>query len=255
MAFFKSSNPALKESTFQGTIFEGVSTGEEMTIRGTANKFGFLFLMMMGSCVFAWSQFYKGSNPMPLVWTGIIGGLIVALIITFKKQWSPYLAPAYALLEGLFVGSISALYDYAYKETYPGIVMQAVSLTLLVTLVMYLCYRFRIIKVTEKFKSVIVVATSAIMIFYLIKLVAVNLLGFSSFGAFTNASTPLGIGFSLVVVCLAALFLLLDFDLIEKGVEAKAPKYMEWYGAFALLVTLVWLYLEILRLLSKLKDR
>lgn len=255
MAFFKSSNPALKESTFQGTIFEGVSTGEEMTIKGTANKFGFLFLMMIGTCVFSWSQFYKGNDPMPLMITGIIGGLVIALIISFKKQWSPYLAPAYALFEGLFVGSVSAMYDYVNKEKYPGLVMQAVALTLLVTLVMYLLYRFRIIRVTQKFKAVILVATAAIMLFYLAKFFTYLIIGPNSFGAFTNASTPLGIGFSVFVVCLASLFLLLDFDLIEKGVEARAPKYMEWYSAFALLVTLVWLYLEILRLLSKLKNR
>jgi len=254
MALFKSGNPTLRETAFEGTILQGITTGEEMTVRGTMNKFGFIFLMMLGTCLFSWSQFYKGVNPMPMVLTGVIGGLVVALIITFKKQWSPYLAPAFGLLQGLFVGAISAMYDYAFKTSYPGIVMQAVGLTLIVAMVMFVLYQTRIIRVTDKFRSVITIATISIGVFYLIKWIASLAFG-TTIGAFTNASTPLGIGFSVVVVCLAALNLLLDFDMIEKGVEAKAPKYMEWYGAFGLLVTLVWLYLEILRLLSKLKDR
>ncbi len=254
MALFKSGNPTLKETAFEGTILQGITTGEEMTVRGTMNKFGFLFLMMMGTCFVAWGQFYKGSNPMPLMLIGVFGGLALALVMGFKKQWSPYLAPAFALLEGLFVGSVSAYYDYAFKTSYPGIVMQAVGLTLIVTMVMYVLYQTRIIRVTNQFRSIIAIATISLAVFYLIQWIASLAFGFT-IGAFTNASTPLGIGFSVVVVCLAALNLLLDFDMIEKGVEAKAPKYMEWYGAFGLLVTLVWLYLEILRLLSKLKDR
>jgi uncharacterized YccA/Bax inhibitor family protein len=252
MAFFKSSNPALKESTYDGTIFQGITSGQEMTIKGTANKFGFLFLMMMGSTLFSWSQFYKGVNPMPMMLIGVFGGLAIALIMGFKKQWSPYLAPAYALLEGLFVGSVSAYYDYVNQEKYPGLVMQAVTLTLAVALVMFFIYRYRIIKVTERFKSVIIIATAALMLFYLAQWICSLAFNYT-LGAFTNAATPMGIGFSVIVVCLAALFLLIDFDMIEKGVEAKAPKFMEWYSAFALLVTLIWLYLEILRLLSKLR--
>lgn len=254
MALFKSGNPTLKETAFQGTILQGITIGEEMTIRGTMNKFGFLFLMMMGTTLLSWSQFYKGSNPMPLMLTGMIGGLVLALVMAFKKPLSPYLAPAFALFEGLFVGSISAWYDYAFRTSYPGIVMQAVGLTLIVALVMFVLYQTRIIRVTNKFRAIITIATISLAVFYLIQWIASLAFGFT-IGAFTNASTPLGIGFSVVVVCLAALNLLLDFDMIEKGAEAKAPKYMEWYGAFGLLVTLVWLYLEILRLLSKLKDR
>jgi uncharacterized YccA/Bax inhibitor family protein len=254
MALFKSGNPALKESAFTGTILQGITTGEEMTVRGTMNKFGFLFLMMMGSTLFSWSQFYKGSDPMPLLLIGVFGGLAIALVMAFKKQWSPYLAPAYALLEGLFVGSVSAYYDYAFRTKYPGIVMQAVGLTLIVTLVMYVLYQTRVIRVTNKFRSVVTIATISIALFYLVQWIAFSIFG-ATIAAFTNASTPLGIGFSVLVVCLAALNLLLDFDMIEKGVEAKAPKYMEWYGAFGLLVTLVWLYLEILRLLAKLNRR
>ena len=246
MALFKSSNPALQEKSFQGTIFEGISTGQEMTVRGTMNKFGFLLLMMIGSTVFSWDQFNKGSNPLPLMMIGVFGGLVLAFVMIFKKSWSPYIAPAYAILEGLFVGSVSAYYDYVY----PGLPMQAVALTLLVTLVMFLIYRYRIIKVTGKFRMVIVIATAAIGVFYLVQWITYLAMG-SPIGSFTNAATPLGIGFSIVVVCLAALNLLLNFDTIEKGVELKASKYMEWYCAFGLLVTIVWLYLEILRLLSK----
>jgi uncharacterized YccA/Bax inhibitor family protein len=249
MALFeKSGNPALQEKTFQGTIFQGMTTGQEMTIRGTMNKFGVLFMLMLASTAFAWTQFYKGSNPMPLMWASVIGILVLSLVMYFKKEWSPVLAPAYAIALGLMVGSVSAYYAYVYE----GLVMQAVGLTLIVALVMFALYYTRVIKVTQKFKSVVIVATAAIMIFYLLKWV------FFAFGvtlgAFTNASTPLGIGFSVFVVVLAALNLLLDFDMIEKGAEMKVPKYMEWFCAGALLFTLVWLYLEILRLLGKLKN-
>jgi uncharacterized YccA/Bax inhibitor family protein len=254
MALFKSGNPTLKQSTYEGTIFQGMTAGEEMTIKGTMNKFGFLFLMMMGTTLFSWTNFYRGGDPMPYMLAGVFGGLALAIVMGFKKQWAPYLAPAYALLEGLFVGSVSAYYDYAFKDSYPGIIMQAVALTLVVTLVMYLLYRYKIIKVTKQLRAVVVIATISLAVFYLVQWIGSLAFGVT-IGAFTNASTPLGIGFSVVVVCLAALFLLLDFDMIEKGVEMKAPKFMEWYSAFALLVTLVWLYLEILRLLSKLSKR
>ena len=254
MALFKSGNPTLQEKTYQGTIFQGISTGQEMTVNGTMNKFGFLFLMMIGSTLFSWSQYYKGSDPMPLMLLGVFGGLALAIVMMIKKQWSPYIAPAYAILEGLFVGSVSAYFDDTFKKTYPGLVMQAVALTLVVTLVMYLIYRYKIIRVTEKFKSVIIIATISVGVFYLIQWVA-SLAFHTQIGAFTNAATPMGIGFSVLVVCLAALNLLLNFDMIEKGVEMKAAKYMEWYSAFGLLVTIVWLYLEILRLLSKLNSR
>jgi uncharacterized YccA/Bax inhibitor family protein len=253
MAFFNSSNPVLKESTFNGTIFQGMTVDKEMTIKGTANKFLILLVLMLGTTIFSWNWFYAGNNPLPLMITGVIGCLILGLLMSFKTQSSPYLAPAYALLKGLLVGSVSAYYDFINQEKYPGLVMQAVALTLLVAFVMYLLYINRIIKVTQRFRSVIIIATSAIFLFYLIKWIAFLAFGNTTFGAFTNAATPLGIGFSILVVCLAALFLLIDFDMIEKGVESKAPKFMEWYGAFALLVTLVWLYLEILRLLSKLR--
>ena len=187
---------------------------------------------------------------MPLMLTGVFGGLGLAIFMAFKKQWSAYIAPAYAILEGLFVGSVSAMYNY----TYPGLPVQAVALTLLVTLVMFLLYRYRIIKVTQKFRSVIIVATAAVAIFYLIQWLTFSFGGHAVASSLTSTNTPLSIGFSILVTALAALNLLLNFDTIEKGVELRAAKYMEWYSAFGLLVTIVWLYLEILRLLSKFKD-
>ncbi|HLG41711.1 MAG TPA: Bax inhibitor-1/YccA family protein, partial [Chitinophagaceae bacterium] len=138
MALFKSSNPTLQEKSYEGTIFQGISAGQEMTVKGTMNKLGFLILMMIGSTVFSWSEFNKGNDPLPFMLVGVFGGLALAIVMMFKKSWSPYIAPAYALLEGLFVGSVSAYFDYAY----PGLPMQAVALTLLVTLVMYLIYRY-----------------------------------------------------------------------------------------------------------------
>jgi uncharacterized YccA/Bax inhibitor family protein len=174
------------------------------------------------------------------------------MVIIFKKEWAPYLAPAYALMEGLFLGSVSAIYNYAFAEKAPDIVMNAVGLTFGTAIAMYLLYSFKIIKATERFKSIIMTATAGIAIFYLIAIV----LGF--FGvhmAFLHEGSLMGIGFSLVVVAIAALNLILDFDMIEQASAAGAPKSMEWYGAFGLMVTIVWLYLEILRLLSKLSDR
>lgn len=251
MALFKSGNPTLQEKTYEGTIFQGISTGNEMTVNGTMNKFGVLIALMIASTIFSWTQYYQGGDPMPLMLVGVFGGLALALVMAFKKQWSSFLAPVYAILEGLFVGSVSAFFDDAYKTKYPGLVMQAVALTLVVTLVMFLIYRYRIIKVTDKLRSVITIATICVGVFYLIQWIAFSIFH-TQVGAFTNAATPLGIGFSILVVCLAAFNLLLNFDMIEKGVEMKAAKYMEWYSAFGLLVTVVWLYLEILRLLSKL---
>lgn len=247
MSIFKSSNPTLQEKSFEGTSYEGLHDGEAMTVNGTLNKFGVLMALMLASTLFAWNQFEKGSDPKPFMLIGVFGGLAIAIVMMFKKQWAQYLAPAYAILEGLFVGAVSAMYDFIY----PGLPMQAVALTLLVTLIMFLVYRFRIIKVTAKLRMVIVIATAAIAIFYLLQWITYLIMG-SPIGSFTNAATPLGIGFSILVVGLAAFNLLLNFDTIEKGVELRAAKYMEWYSAFGLLVTIVWLYLEILRLLSKL---
>ena len=253
MALFKSGNPTLSEKRFKDTVLDQVVTHENaMTVRGTLNKFGFLFLMVMGTAFYSWKEFAGGGNVQPLIWIGALGGLVVAVVIMFKKEWSPYLAPAYALLEGLFVGAISAYYNAAFAEKAPNLIINAVGLTFGVAIAMYLLYSFRIIKATEKFRAIIITATAGIAIFYLLTLV---LRAFGLDIAFLHEGSAMGIGFSLFVVAIAALNLILDFDMIEKGSELGAPKYMEWYSAFGLLVTIVWLYLEILRLLSKLNSR
>ena len=254
MNLFKSGNPALSEKVFKGISSSSMSTNyaESMTLRGTLNKFGFMLLMLLGSAFYSWKEFTDGGNVTPLIWIGLIGGLVVALVITFKKEWAPYLAPAYGLLEGLFLGAISAYYNEAFATKAPGIVMNAVGLTFGTAIAMYFLYSFKIIKATEKFKSVIMMATAGIAVFYLISMV-VGMFGIHM--AFLHEGSLMGIGFSLVVVTIAALNLILDFDMIEQGTAAGAPKYMEWYCAFGLMVTIVWLYLEILRLLSKLSDR
>ncbi len=250
MSLFKSGNPTLTEKQFQQTVT--ISDGSTMTVRGTMNKFGFLMLMVMAGAAFAWNYFNAGKDISPLLLTGALGGLVVALVIVFKKEWSGFLAPAYAILEGLFVGAISAYFNFMFQEKYPDIIMHAVLITFAAAASMYLLYTFRVIKVTEKFRSVLIIATASIALFYLLTWV----LGF--FGihfAFLSTGSTFGIVFSLIVVVIAALNLLLDFDMIEQGSAAGAPKFMEWYGAFGLLVTLVWLYLEILRLLAKLNSR
>ncbi|MBX2932787.1 MAG: Bax inhibitor-1/YccA family protein [Ferruginibacter sp.] len=254
MALFKSGNPTLAENRFKNTVLDQVVSPENvMTVKGTLQKFGFLFLMVMGTAFYAWKEYAEGgSNVQTFIYVGAFGGLVVAIVMMFKKEWAPYLAPLYALLEGLFVGAISAYYKFAFADVAPGIVINAVGLTFGTAIAMYLLYSFKIIKATEKFKSIIITATAGIAIFYLIAIV----LGF--FGIqipFLHEGSALGIGFSVFVVALAALNLILDFDMIERGVELGAPKYMEWYGAFGLLVTIVWLYLEILRLLSKMSKR
>jgi uncharacterized YccA/Bax inhibitor family protein len=186
------------------------------------------------------------------MWVGIIGGLISALAISFKPNWAPVLAPLYALLEGLFIGGISAIMNAAFAESYPGLIMQAVGLTFGVALAMFLLYNFRIISATERFKSMVFTATLGIGIFYLITMV-LRMFGVNV--SFMYDSSLLSIGISLFVVAIAALNLIMDFDMIEQGAERGAPKFMEWYGAFGLMVTIVWLYIEILKLLSKLGSR
>lgn len=250
MAFFKSGNPVLSEKSFSDTLAH--LHEERMTVRGTANKFGLLLIMVLGAASFSWSLFSQGYNVMPLAIGSAIAGFIVAIIITFKKTWAPKLALAYALLEGIFIGAISAVFNYAFAESYPGIVMQAVLLTLGTAGAMYGLYHFGIIKATQTFKKVIITATAGIAIFYLIAMM-LRLFGVQM--PYLHDNSMIGIGISLFIVAIAALNLILDFDRIEEGAAQGAPKYYEWFSAFGLLVTLVWLYLEMLRLLSKLSSR
>lgn len=249
MGIFKSGNPVISEKSFE-KVFR--SEGDVMTVRGTVNKFGLMFIMVLGAASFTWSLFYKGVNVMPWMWGSMIGGLILALIITFKKTWAPYLALGYALMEGLFLGAISAFFDYAFRESYPGIIMQAVLLTFGTAGAMYTFYHFGIIRATNTFKKVVITATAGIAVFYLISMV-LRMFGIQM--PYLHDNGIIGIGISVFIVAIAALNLILDFDMIEQGAAHGAPKYFEWYSAFGLLVTIVWLYLEILRLLSKLASR
>jgi uncharacterized YccA/Bax inhibitor family protein len=255
MALMKTSNPALGANTFS-SISDTQSGGlidvaDRMTLNGTVNKTGILLICAIATAAWTWHLFLPTRDMTavaPLMMLGLIGGFICALVTIFKKQWSAVTAPIYALLEGLVLGGLSATLELHY----PGIAIQAVSLTFGTLFVLLFLYRSGVIKVTQKFRLGVVAATGGIMFFYLIEMVL------SFFGIqFTsiNGSGLIGIGFSLVVVGVAALNLVLDFDFIEQGVQFGAPKYMEWYGAFGIMVTLVWLYLEILRLLSKMRSR
>ncbi|MEQ1861230.1 MAG: Bax inhibitor-1/YccA family protein [Chthoniobacteraceae bacterium] len=240
----RTANPALRSDTFTSTQ---VGIGEEpMTIAGTVQKSFTLLAITMLTAGLTWTR--AGALTTPLLIGGAIGGFIVALVLCFKKTWAPALAPAYALLEGLFLGGLSKQYEAAFG----GIVLQAVMLTFGTFLALLATYQAGFIRATENFKLGIVAATGGIFVVYLLTFV----LGF--FGIhipYIHGSGPIGIGFSIVVVIIAALNLVLDFDFIEKGAENRAPRYLEWYAAFGLLVTLVWLYIEILRLLAKLRQR
>ena len=248
MNLFKSGNPALSEKSFKSITYSS-DASDVMTVRGTLNKFGFMTIMLVAGAMFAWKSFYDGAPyAQTLMWVGAIGGLVVALVMVFKKEWAGFLAPLYAVLEGLFLGAISAMYAYIFAESMPNIITNAVGLTVGTCVSMFLLYRFGIIRATERFKSIIFTATAGIAVFYLITMV-IRMFGVQM--PFMHDSSLLGIGISLFIVAIAALNLIIDFDMIEQGAAQGAPKYMEWYGAFGLMVTIVWLYLEILRLLSR----
>ena len=255
----RSGNPALKESTFldlgSGTVVS--RDAGAMTLNGTVNKTGILLLLSVLTAAFAWTQsVVTGPDGTAMVAPGVtiyalggaIGGFILAMVTVFKKTWSPVTAPLYALVEGFFLGAISAVFELKY----PGIVFQAVVLTFGTLGALLAAYRSGLIRATENFKLGVVAATGGIALVYLVSM------GLRLFGKdipLIHESGLVGIGFILFVVVIAALNLVLDFDFIESGVEAGAPKYMEWYGAFGLMVTLVWLYIEFLRLLAKLQSR
>ncbi|MGE0269144.1 MAG: Bax inhibitor-1/YccA family protein [Candidatus Omnitrophota bacterium] len=260
----RTSNPVLNSRAFEQSGNFGV--GQSMTIQGTVNKTFVLLGLLMLSATWVWGKISSYVSPilegapdgaaaqvpgvvMTAMMAGIIGGFIVALITCFKREWSPVTAPVYALLEGLAIGGISAFFELQY----PGLVIQAVGLTFGTLFSLLLIYKSGLIKVTHKFRMGIIAATGAIALFYLVVFIA-SLFGSNLFSSM-RGSGPIGIGFSLVVVTIAALNLVLDFDFIENGSRNGLPKFMEWYGAFGLVVTLIWLYIEILRLLAKLRDR
>jgi uncharacterized YccA/Bax inhibitor family protein len=242
----RTSNPALNEKAFKGQV----ALGEAMTLQGTVNKTGLLLLCVVATSAWTWGMAHSQTPEAAMPWMigGLIGGFIVALVTIFKRQWSPLTAPIYALLEGLVLGGISAIFE----KSYPGVAIQAVGLTFGTLFVMLLAYKSGIIRATQGFKLGVIAATGGIAVFYLVEMV----LGFFHVQVpAINGSGLIGIGFSLFVVVIAALNLVLDFDMIETGVQNGAPKYMEWYGAFGLMITLIWLYLEILRLLGKARRR
>ncbi len=237
----RSGNPVLSKSTFSNSG----SISEKMTINGTVNKTAISLLLLVGTGYLTFTTI----NPGLIIGCGI-GGFIVAIITVFKKEWAPITVPIYAILEGGLLGGVS----FMYNSLYDGIVTNAIFLTVGILLSLLTAYRSGYIKATENFKLGVFAATGGIAIVYLINFI-MSFFG-SSMGVMQidNAS-PMSIGFSAIVVIIAALNLVLDFDFIEEGAEKGAPKYMEWYGAFGLLVTLIWLYLEILRLLAKLNSR
>jgi uncharacterized YccA/Bax inhibitor family protein len=250
----RTANPVLNTDTFRDRALR--TGGAVMTVEGTVHKTAFSLLLLLATASWTWSLGSAGplgeaANPaavMPWIMVGVVGGFIVALATVFKREWSPVTAPAYAALEGLALGGISV----AMEMRYPGMVSQAVFLTFGTLGALLFAYRSGWIAVTDKLRLGIFAATAGIAVVYLLNFVM------SFFGTgipMIHSSGTIGIVFSLVVVGVAAMKLVLDFDLIDQGSRAGAPKYMEWYGAFALMVTLVWLYIEILRLLSKIQER
>ncbi|GKU77499.1 Bax inhibitor-1/YccA family protein [Paenibacillus sp. L3-i20] len=243
----RSGNPTLRDDTFQK--HGQALSGEGMTINGTVNKMFIMLAILLGGAVVSWGMYMKqDANVLGFMIGGAIAGLILALIISFVPRTAPFLVPIYAACEGLFLGALSAQYESKFN----GITLQAALLTMCVFLALLIAYRLRLIQATKNFRLGVFAATAGIALMYLASFV----LGFFGMTVpFLHESSLIGIGISLVIVVVAALNLVLDFDFIEQGAEQGAPKYMEWYGAFGLMVTLVWLYIEMLRLLSKIASR
>ena len=247
MISFRSGNPALRSKTFK---MDKATDQEVMTLEGTVNKTTICLFILLATAFYTFST----QNP-NFIWLGVIGGFITALVTIFKKEWAPFTVPLYAALEGLALGGISLLFN----TMYPGIAQQAILLTFGIFGALLFAYQTKIIRATENFKLGIFAATAGIALAYFINLIVFWFSGepfyFMSIGQPGSPAPLISVGFSVFVVIIAALNLVLDFDFIEQGAEAGIPKYMEWYGAFGLLVTLIWLYLEILRLLAKLQSR
>ncbi|NCN27992.1 Bax inhibitor-1/YccA family protein [bacterium] len=247
----RSGNPALNDKTFGG-VFAGQVAGQEvMTLSGTVNKCFLLAIILLATAGYTWNLFFQNPfNPaiQTWMWVGLIGGIISALVAIFKPTTSPIAAPIYAAFEGLALGGISA----TFEARFPGIVVQAAGLTMTTLIALLMAYRSGFIKATENFKLGVAAATGGIALMYLFSMIG----GF--FGmpfSFLHDSSLLSIGISGFIVVIAALNLVMDFDFIEGAAERRAPKFMEWRAALGLMITLVWLYFEILRLLSKLQSR
>lgn len=248
----RTANPAFNSNVFSNFRENlGAQAREDskvMTVQGAVNKTAALIIMAIAAAAFTWTLVMQGYGVMPMLLGGSIMGLILAFVTIFKKEWAPVTAPMYSIAEGFALGGLSAFINMIY----PGIALQAVALTFAVMVMMIGLYSFRIIKVTPALTAGIVAATGAICLVYLLSWV----LGmFGVYMPFIHEAGWIGIGFSLFVVGVASFNLLLDFHLIEEGAENRFPKFMEWYSAFGVMVTLVWLYVEILRLLMKLNSR
>ncbi len=236
----RSANPALKSETFNIA-----ADGQDvMTLQGAVNKTSALLLLVVLSATISWTN---PNSTAPLLIVGAIAGFIIAIITAFNAKWSPVTAPMYAACEGFFLGGISLIFE----RMYPGIVFNAVFLTFGILFSLLIAYKSGLIKPTENFKLGVAAATGGICLVYVFSMI-MGMFGMSV--PFLHSGGPIGIGISLFIVVIASLNLVLDFDFIEEGAERGAPKYMEWYAAFGLLVTLVWLYLEILHLLAKTRD-
>lgn len=240
----RSGNPTLRDD-----VFDRYDSGHEpMTIGGTVNKMFITLALLIAAAIVSWTMYAHGYNVGGLAIGGVIIGLILSLIISFKPATAPFLTPIYALAEGAFLGAFSA----TYERLYYGITMQAALITISVFIALLIAYKTRMIRATENFKLGLFAATAGIAIVYLLSFV-LGLFGVKI--PYLHDNSLIGIGISVVIVIVAALNLVLDFDFIENGAQQGAPKYMEWYGAFGLMVTLVWLYIEIVRLLAKLRSR
>ena len=246
--FGRSGNPMFSDKTFNETIID--VNVPKMTLQGTVNKVGISLILVLISAAYTWNQYftYGPSSIGGITIAGSLIGLVFALITIFKKTWAPITAPLYALAKGFALGGISAMYEAQFG----GITIQAVTLTFATMFGLLFDYKTGIIKPDKNFMLMVFAGTFAIFALYLVNFI---MMFFGTSIGFIHSNGLFGIGFSLLVVCIAALNLVLDFDYIEQGAENNAPKYLEWYGAFSLMVTLIWLYLEILRLLSKLRSR
>ncbi len=245
-------NPVLNDKAFlRADQYSQAATGELMSVEGAINKTAFLLLLVVAGATWVWTRYFQAQDAaviMPYLMGGVFGGLLAAVVTIFAPTWARISAPVYAVAEGLALGGISALYE----QQLHGIVFQAIGLTFGVLAVMLMLYRSGIIKVTDRFRMIVLAATGGIALFYLVTIV----LGFFHISVPLIAGGGTGaIVLSLVVVVVAALNLALDFDFIARGAEHGAPKFMEWYAAFGLMVTLIWLYLEILRLLANARRR
>ena len=242
--FGRSGNPVFGNKFDGDAQFRDLPETQKMTLDGTVNKTGLLLALCFTTAAISWNI----PNP-ALMGFGAIGGIVLALITIFRPTSAGTTAPLYAASQGLFLGGITVIFE----AQFPGIAIQAIGLTFGTLASLLVCYKTGVIKPTENFRLMIVSATAGIALLYIVN-IAMMVFGSGEGIGFIHSSGTFGIIFSLAVVAIAALNLVLDFDFIEQGSENGLPKHMEWFGAFSLMVTLVWLYLEILRLLAKLRS-